>query len=244
MPPFWSDILMQESLTRGGLVLLAAVTGQGKSTTLAATVKSRLQRYAGFALTIEDPIELPLHGVHGDGTCVQTEIEQGIDTTEAYARAMRRAMRSFPAIPNTMMVLGEVRDAVTATDALRAAINGHLVLTTVHADSIEAGLKRLEVYASQSLGSRAALDLIASATRVVIHQELRLSLKGSGWTRGRINGEVMLSPVESNTLPAIMREGRWANLATERERQANLMRIRQTSSWESVYQEIAGSSPR
>lgn len=202
LPQMWAEFLMSPKLLTGGLILMVAVTGQGKSTTVSAIIRSRLEQYAGFALTIEDPIEAPLHGAHGDGVCVQTQIDNNEDPTRAYERALRGAMRSFPTITGggTMLLVGEVRDSVTAAEVIRNAANGHLVITTIHANNIPTAIGRLRAYAAQALGDEAATDLIASTLRIAVHQTLTLRQDELGWKSGRVGGNMVWSEDNTSTL--------------------------------------------
>jgi len=213
VPHVWQELFMHTSLLAGGLILIAAVTGQGKSTTMGATVRSRLEKFGGYCRTIEDPPELPLDGPHGDGYCIQTAVDPRLPTEEGYASALRDAMRSYPTIPGggTMCMIGEVRDKHTASDLLRAAVNGHLVLATVHANTIPSALGRLCGLAEAAMDTNTARDLLSSALRIAIHQHLSLNMKESGWNRGRIDGQLLYSGGSSSAAANAIREGKMAS---------------------------------
>jgi len=205
LPPLWRDILMFPDLAYGGLIFLAAVMGQGKSTTTAAIITSRLQRYAGYCLTIEDPCELPLHGMHGQGICIQTAVkpEHG---RQGFAEGLRGALRSYPTLPSgSMCLVGEVRDGETAAEALRAGVNGTLVITTVHAKSVHSAIARFLAMAETVMGPKTARDLLASSFRVGIHQTLTLDPEEEGWRRGKIGGEMLFSKDETSQVAAAIR---------------------------------------
>ena len=235
--PIWRRCLMDPLLLQGGLIVLASVTGQGKSTTIGTTIRSRLEHFGGYCLTIEDPAEMPLHGQFGRGRCVQTEV----DPTDplGYGGALKGALRCFPTLTDggSMLLVGEVRDPQTAADMLRAAVNGHLVLTTVHANEIQTAMSRLCAFATESLGDVAARDLLASALRICIHQTLRLDRAASGWQRGVIGGEIMVS--DGRVAPAVpaIREGNFKALAQVIDRQEKLMRNR-TLTWEQMHEQL------
>lgn len=151
-----------------GLVLVVGETAAGKTTTVASVVAERLRRFGGVGLTIEQPIEVPLEGLHGEGRCIQYEIDR---EEGEYARALNRVLRTNP----DLIMLGEVRHMKTALEAVMAGMNGHLIFATMHADSIENGLQRIATLASMGLGSEAARDardLVASSMALVIHQKL------------------------------------------------------------------------
>lgn len=167
------DLLTNENLT-SGLILFVGETGNGKSTTCAAVIKKLCETRGLFALTIEDPPELPLHGQIGEeGFCIQTEARMN-----EFSEAIRSAMRSYPAANGSILYVGEVRDSETAQEIIKVSANGHLVVTTIHGDDVLSGLKRLVDYASNSntKSSSSSSDIrkmLASSLRIVIHQKLK-----------------------------------------------------------------------
>lgn len=160
--------MLSERLNTGGLVLIVGRPGNGKSTTCAALIAERLTRYGGLCLTVEDPIEMPLHGRHGPGVCLQSSV----NTRMEYAEAVRGTMRGYPTGENSMMMVGEVRDPETAALVLRSAVDGRLVVTTIHAGSLTNGLQRILALASASINQSEAIDLLAAGIRLVLHQRL------------------------------------------------------------------------
>lgn len=124
------------SLTRAlarphGIVLLTGPTGSGKSTTLYAAI-NRLRRPDVKILTVEDPIEIVIDGIN------QVQVRPEIDLT--YASALRAFLRQDPDI----IMIGEIRDRDTAEIALRSALTGHLVLSTLHTNSALGAFTRLD----------------------------------------------------------------------------------------------------
>jgi len=113
-----------------GIVLISGPTGSGKTTTLYATLKL-LNTSSVNILTIEDPIEYTLEGINQ----VQLKENIGLD----FATALRAFLRQDPNI----IMLGEIRDVKTANMAIRAALTGHLVLSTIHTNSAWATVSRL-----------------------------------------------------------------------------------------------------
>jgi len=113
-----------------GIILISGPTGSGKTTTLYATLKV-INKPTNNILTIEDPIEYTLDGVNQ----VQLKEEIGLGYTEA----LRTFLRQDPDI----IMLGEIRDAPTAQMAIRAALTGHLVLSTIHTNSAWGTISRL-----------------------------------------------------------------------------------------------------
>jgi type IV pilus assembly protein PilB len=113
-----------------GIILISGPTGSGKTTTLYATLK-QLNKPTANILTIEDPIEYTLDGIN------QVQLRDDIGLT--YAEALRSFLRQDPDI----IMLGEIRDAQTAQMAIRAALTGHLVLSTIHTNSAWGTISRL-----------------------------------------------------------------------------------------------------
>ena len=113
-----------------GIILISGPTGSGKTTTLYATLKV-LNRPEVNILTIEDPIEYTLEGVN------QVQLKESIGLT--FSSALRTFLRQDPDI----IMLGEIRDGETAQMATRAALTGHLVLSTIHTNSAIGTITRL-----------------------------------------------------------------------------------------------------
>ena len=108
-------------------------------------------------------------------------------------------------------MVGEVRDKETAADLVRAAVNGHLVLTTVHASDVGTALGRLYALAAGAMDPLAARDLLASAVRIVVHQELQIDHKADGWKRGRLQGSMVYSGSSMSALANVIKEGKIAS---------------------------------
>jgi type IV pilus assembly protein PilB len=128
-----------------GLVLVTGPTGSGKSTTLNAMLHM-LDHTSRTVMTLEDPVEYQFDGIR------QTQIKeaQGL----GFAEGIRTLLRHDPDV----ILIGEIRDAETAQQAMRAAMTGHLVLSTLHATNAAAAVPRL-------------LDL--GCTRALLAQHLR-----------------------------------------------------------------------
>ena len=156
------ELMMKKRMT--GLVVISGAFGQGKTTTAAALVAARIGAYGGVAVTIEDPTEIPLHGRHGDGICYQTEVQQG-----GFGHACRAVARWAPSI----IFIGEIRDPETAIEALRASINGKLVICTSHADNCAMAIERIFNTASAAgASSEDVVGMMATGITAVIHQRL------------------------------------------------------------------------
>ncbi len=114
----------------GGLLLVTGPTGSGKTTTLYAAL-GRLNRPAVKIVTVEDPIEYRIDGV--------TQVPVNVRAGMGFATALRSILRHDPDI----IMVGELRDAETATIAIQAALTGHLVLSTLHTTDAVGAVTRL-----------------------------------------------------------------------------------------------------
>ncbi len=153
----WDDeakTQMRELLVReSGLIVLAGPTGSGKSTTLHAFLDCLVKTADKNLISVEDPIEIYQKGV------IQVPINETAKMD--YAAILRQILRHDPDV----VMIGETRDETTAAIALRLALTGHLVLTTLHASSIPGALKRLE-----NLGL--ALDDLKEVLAALLNQRL------------------------------------------------------------------------
>ncbi len=130
LPDRYSKALEDIASLPGGLVIVCGPTGSGKTTTLAAVLAS-CSPDARKIITLEDPVEYRIPGAIQ--IPVQEQLGLGFDTL------LRRVLRQDPDV----IMVGEIRDGETAALAARAALTGHLVLTTVHASSCAGALSRL-----------------------------------------------------------------------------------------------------
>lgn len=135
-----------------GIILLTGPTGSGKTTTLYACL-SRLNKPSVKIISIEDPVEYALEGI----TQIQFNPKVGL----TFASALRSILRHDPDI----MMIGEIRDAETADLAIRSALTGHLVLSTLHTNDAPSGIVRL-------LDMGIEPFLLASSIEVIIAQRL------------------------------------------------------------------------
>ncbi len=113
-----------------GALLVAGPTGSGKSTTMYAALQELNKPYRKI-ITVEDPIEYQMEGV------VQVAINPKIGLT--FATGLRTILRSDP----DMVMVGEIRDPETAEIAVRSALTGHLVLSSIHTNDAPSALTRL-----------------------------------------------------------------------------------------------------
>ncbi len=149
-----------------GLVLVAGVTGSGKSTTIASMLNWINDHYRKHILTLEDPIEFLFH----ENKCLINQREIGIDVKN-FELGMKHAVREDPDV----MLVGEMRDRETFQTAIHAAETGHLVFGTIHASSSASTINRiLDLFPQDMHGSlRSALE---TNLKAVVAQKLLPSI--------------------------------------------------------------------
>ena len=162
-------IRVLDSLAREqGLILLSGPTGSGKTTTASSLLVRFIKQFGEFAYTIEDPPEYKLSGFYkqenSSGYCLQTEPPKG-----AWAAGLANALRSRP----RYILVGEIRDPQCASELLRASNSGHLVFSTIHAQSPADALVALVKYASPILSEQLARDQLSQGLICSIHQTIR-----------------------------------------------------------------------
>lgn len=113
-----------------GIILVSGPTGSGKTTTLYSMLKEINQPEVNI-ITVEDPVEYKLSGINQ----VQVNVKAGL----TFANGLRSILRQDPDI----VMIGEIRDSETAEIAIRAAITGHLVLSTIHTNDAATSVSRL-----------------------------------------------------------------------------------------------------
>ena len=151
LPPVLGEIASHDQ----GIVLLAGVTGSGKSTTIAAMLQYVNKRERCHVVTIEDPIEFTFK----DDKCIINQREVGIDVVD-WDTALKHAVRQDPDI----ILVGEMRDRDTFNAAMHAAETGHLVFGTIHASSAPSTISRI-------------LDLFPQDMHKAMRQNLAFNLK-------------------------------------------------------------------
>ena len=142
---------LEEFLTlKSGLLLLTGPAGSGKTTTIYAGLRHLVEQGGKHIITVEDPVEQVVRGV------MQTEINEARGLT--FAKAARHLMRQDPQV----LVIGEVRDDETAQIAIRAALTGHLVMSSLHAGSCQGVLERLMLMCPDNYAVLSSLALVAN----------------------------------------------------------------------------------
>lgn len=159
MPPAVLQRLRANLQLTSGLILVTGPTGSGKTTTLYAAL-AELNKPDTKIITVEDPVEYRLPGLN------QVQVHEKIDLT--FARVLRSCLRQDPDV----LLVGEMRDQETAEIGLRAALTGHLVLSTLHTNDAAGAAMRL-----QDMGI--APYMVALGLRLVIAQRLLRTICGN-----------------------------------------------------------------
>ncbi|MGI9519317.1 MAG: type IV pilus twitching motility protein PilT [Pirellulaceae bacterium] len=150
-----------------GMVLLAGVTGSGKSTTIASMLNYINRHYVKHILTLEDPIEF----VFRDEKCLINQREVGMDVVD-FSIGMKHAVREDPDI----ILVGEMRDEETFMTAIHAAETGHLVFGTIHASTGPSTIGRILDLFPEEMHS-AIRSAIAMNMKAIVAQKLLPSIR-------------------------------------------------------------------
>ena len=150
-----------------GMILLAGVTGSGKSTTIASMLNWINHNYRKHILTLEDPIEF----VFTEDKCLINQREIGLDVVD-FEVGMKHAVREDPDV----MLVGEMRDKETFMTAIHAAETGHLVFGTIHASTAPSTIGRILDLFPQDMHS-ALRSAIGMNMKGIIAQKLLKSIK-------------------------------------------------------------------
>lgn len=154
-----------------GIILLTGPTGCGKSTTLYSFLKEINDPTVNI-VTVEDPVEFTMHGIN------QTQVNTKANMT--FAAALRSILRQDPDV----IMIGEIRDEETAEIAVRSAITGHIVFSTLHTNDAPGAILRLEDMGVEDY-------LVADALVGVIAQRLVKRLCPACKKKGRTNAREM-----------------------------------------------------
>jgi twitching motility protein PilT len=138
-----------------GMILLAGITGSGKTTTIASMLDWINHRYRKHVLTLEDPIEFTFI----EDKCLINQREIGSDIKD-FQLGMKHAVREDPDV----ILVGEMRDRETFETAIRAAETGHLVFGTIHASTAPSTIGRI-------------LDLFPQSYHPMLRQSMAFNLK-------------------------------------------------------------------
>jgi len=179
-----------------GMIIVSGPTGAGKTTSLYATV-NRLDRNENNIMTIEDPIEYQFERINQ----IQVNRQAGI----TFASGLRAIMRLDP----NMILVGEIRDRETAETAVQAALTGHLVLSSIHANDAVGAIYRL-----MDLGVEPFL--VASALAGVVAQRLVRRVCDHCHTMADVSPEERLAfEAEMGSAPTRFHQGQGCNFCAD-----------------------------
>ncbi|HEY3432734.1 MAG TPA: PilT/PilU family type 4a pilus ATPase [Rhodocyclaceae bacterium] len=130
LPVALKDVIMEKR----GLILMVGATGSGKSTSLTSMIDYRNENVSGHILTLEDPLEF----LFKNKKSIVNQREVGTDT-KAFQIALKNALRQAPDV----ILIGEIRDKDTMSQAIAYAQSGHLCLATLHANNSYHALSRI-----------------------------------------------------------------------------------------------------
>lgn len=148
------NLFLEALAEPNGIILLSGPTGSGKTTTLYAALRKLKEKGSKHLISIEDPVEKPVAGV--------TQIKIDADGERlTFHKALRSVLRHDPDV----IMIGEIRDGETGDIAVKSALTGHLVLSTLHTNSAAGVLTRL-------VNIGIAPFLVASTLRLAIAQRL------------------------------------------------------------------------
>lgn len=167
-----------------GIIFVTGPTGSGKSTTLYAAL-ARINSAAIKIITIEDPVEYQLRGVN------QLQVVPQIGFS--FATALRHMLRHDPDV----MMVGEVRDNETAEIAIRAALTGHLVFSTLHTNDAAGAVTRLlDMDIEPFLVSSSLECLIAQRLVRLICSKCKTPLKAKQEIAGEMSKDIKFDPIK------------------------------------------------
>ncbi|MBQ2620061.1 MAG: PilT/PilU family type 4a pilus ATPase [Thermoguttaceae bacterium] len=164
---FLPQILEELCKFSQGMILLAGITGSGKSTTIASMLDWINHRYKKHILTLEDPIEFTFT----EDKCLINQREIGQDVID-FMTGMKHAVREDPDI----ILVGEMRDRETFETAIHAAETGHLVFGTIHASTAPSTIGRILDLFPQNM-HRALRSALAFNLKGIVAQKLLPSIK-------------------------------------------------------------------
>jgi twitching motility protein PilT len=190
------DVTLKIAESQRGIVLVAGTTGSGKSTTLAAMIEHINSNFRKHIVTMEDPIEF----VFEDNQSVIEQREVGLDTP-SFLGALRSAVRQDPDI----IMIGEMRDALSFAAAMSAADTGHLVLSTLHTTNCSQSVTRILDFFKAEEREQIRRQL-AGTLRAVICQRMIPSVDG-----GVVPAQEIM--VNSGTIKKLIEDNRLDRLA-------------------------------
>lgn len=147
-----------------GLLLVSGAFFSGKSTTAGAILTEWVRELGGVAVSIEDPIELPLAGQFPNGAIYQIQADE-----DQFGAAIKRGRR----YGLRYLMLQEIRTAKAASELIHIATGGPMTITTIHANSPVEALMSVSKWAEVETGESIARQMLSTSLKGVLHQTLR-----------------------------------------------------------------------
>lgn len=218
-PPIFKYLAWLGKQTSPGLLLIAGRTGHGKTTTAYSLLREYLKAFGDIAVTIEDPPEMRFKpGDFPFGRCFQLTLKPG----QTFGQRLVHSLRMSP----KYIFIGELRRGSDASEALRHASSGHLILTTIHAGNvIEAVNSFIKLASSEGVSEVFVRDLFAQSIAGIIHQEIQTvkSTMPNGGFRRRLKLETFFFGPEEQGARSLIREGKTSQLVTYIDQQQRLI---------------------
>jgi Tfp pilus assembly ATPase PilU len=201
------EFLLDPSLT--GLVIFSGPQASGKTSSAASLLRERLRRHGGIAIAVEDPAETDLNGTHNKGRCLQISASAA---DGGYPVQVARALRTG----SSQIFIGEIREPGAAAQAVHASINGHLILTTIHAGNIPQALERLCSQAAHTMSN--PYSIVGEGISCVVWQEMR-----RGRQRSLVLTHSLMFPPGEEVMREKIRKGEIASLKQDIELRVHRM---------------------
>ncbi|MGM8214103.1 competence type IV pilus ATPase ComGA [Bacillaceae bacterium W0354] len=182
--PSQSERLMNWMEMPAGIILFTGPTGSGKTTSMYALIKEATEKHGFQAITLEDPVEHPINNL----LQVQVNEKVGFD----YHIGLKAALRHDP----DLIMVGEIRDENTARFAFRAALTGHLVLSTVHARNAYGTIFRLKEMGINKVDMKESIIGICSQQLIAINQIERRKIRGRAAIAELLTGQYLLHAID------------------------------------------------
>jgi Tfp pilus assembly pilus retraction ATPase PilT len=209
IPQAYIRPLIAEDL--GGLFIIAGTVSSGKLLTACALLRERLRAYGGVAVASRDLMELTVEGDHGPGVCYQSVCPAN---SSAFVDSFRRSIRAGGRI----ILIDEISTPQVAAEVLRACGSGHLIISTMMAESVIHAITKLNAVADEALAPGCGRVMIADGLAGVMHQRALKAVNDSP----RLETELLLLK-EAPQAKAILRNSDFDCLAHEIQRQRTAM---------------------